>query len=266
MTPAVAFIKWNSSDLPEKIVIDCFLPTGVLVPLRSTVNTSLAEIKERLFFEARTYPLFKRLQSPANYCFVCVNQKGKREELLDERLCLRDVRPFRPVLKLVERQGAREKEYVDWKIKFLMGKTPKELDDTQDVEIASFRSKYQSIASKVYNERRGKNWDIRSMYSFPPDLHESAVAPRHVLKKLIDGHLILLLCFQRTAADQPLHVLAESTPNDVLNKAMEKLPSVSKPYESYRGVEEIRNYILKIKGREAYLLGNFPLLQYKVER
>lgn len=260
MAPAVDFIEWNSSDLPEQIVIDCYLPTAVLVPLLSTVNTSLAKIKEDLFSEAKTYPLFRRLQSSANYCFVCVNQKGKREELVDERLCLRDVRPFRPVLKLVERQGAREKELVDWKIKFLMGKTPKEFEDTRDVQIASFRSKYQSIASKVCSERRGKNWDFRSMYSFPPELHDSAEAPRHVLDKLIDGHFLVLVGFKRNVADQPFHVAAESTPLDVLDKAIQKLPSVLK-----RDVEEIRNYTLKIKGREAYLFGNYPLLQYQVD-
>lgn len=255
----VDFIQWNSSDLPVRILVNCFLPTGVLVPLQSTVNTSLVEIKAKLFFEARDYPLYKRLQSPLNYCFVCINQKGKREELEDERLCLRDVRPFRPFLKLVERQGNPDKEIIDSKSKFLLGKTPKEFDDTNDVQIGTFRPKYQSIAYKVCSERRQMEWDGRSMCSFPPDLYDDENPPKRILDKLVDGQFFLTLYIPPAFGVHGFNIPGKCSPTDILVKALQKKASLFK-----QAVEEHRNYTLKVKGKQAYLLGNYPLLQYKV--
>jgi phosphatidylinositol-4,5-bisphosphate 3-kinase len=260
MAPAMDFIQWNSSDISVKVEVNCFLPTGVLVPIMSTINTSLAEIKRQLFFEARAYPLYKKLLAPANYNFICISNKGKRETIEDERLTLRDVRPFRPFLKLVERQGVREKEMQDSKIKFLMGKTPREFDATNDVQKALFRSKYAKIAKKISDERKQKEWDDRSICAYPPDLYDSNDIPKHIAAKLVDNtFLVSVHRLTENSDGLDFHAFRDGKPSDVLAKALQ-----IKAERLRRTVDEMSNFTLKIKGKESYLLGNFPLLQYKV--
>lgn len=257
------FMQWNSSNLHQKVEVNCILPTGVLVPFMSTVNTSLAEIKSQLFYEARAYPLYKKLMSPAQYNFICINNKGKRETIEDERLTLRDVRPFRPFLKLVERQGVREKEILDSKIKFLMGKTPKEFDATNDVEISLFRSKYTDIALRVSSERKQKEWNGRSICTYPPDLHDNNEIPKHISAKLIDNSFLVTLYKLIDPQDRKdnlvLHAPRDSRAVDILAAALQKKAEILR-----RPVDELSNFTLKVKGKESYLLGNYPLLQYKV--
>ena len=262
MAPAMDFIQWNSSDISVKVEVNCFLPTGVLVPIMSTVNTSLTEIKSQLFHEARTYPLYKKLLSQDKYNFICVNSKGKRETIEDERLTLRDIRPFRPFLKLVERQGIREKEIQDSKIKFLMGKTPKEFDTTNDVQISLFRSKYTNIALKAAGERKQREWDDRSMCTYPPDLYDSNEIPKHVAHKLVDNTFLVSvynLTNQGNKDCHDFHAYRDWKASDVLAKALQ-----IKAEKLKRTIDDMSNFTLKIKRKESYLLGNYPLLQYKV--
>ena len=243
------FIRWNSSDLPPTITVNCFLPTGVLVHFETSVNASLNKIKQRLFYEAKNYPLYSKLKQPPSYRFVCISQKGKREQLEDERLCLRDVRPFRPFLKLVEKQGEREKEAIESKIKFLMGKTPKEFQDTNDVEIASFRSKYASIAENICSKRRQQPWEGRSKYAYPPDLCEEQT-PKQIMSKLENGAFFVSMCLPPSKGKTDCHISARNTPQELINKVLQK--------------KDCPQYTLKIIGKDAYLLGDSPLIKYKV--
>ena len=258
MAPAMDFIEWNSC---AKVEVNCFLPTGVLVPIISTVNTTLADIKSQLFYEARAYPLFKKLLPPTTYNFVYISNKGKRETLEDERLTLRDVRPFRPFLKLVERQGIREKEIQDSKITFLMGKQPREFDATNDMQIMLFRSTYTNFALKISGERKQKEWDSRSMCAYPPDLYDSVEnIPRHVTAKLVENTFIISLYkLIEPNNSHEFHAHRDWKAVDVLAKALQ-----IRAEKLNRAIDDITNFTLKIKRKESYLLGNYPLLQYKV--
>ena len=260
MAPAMDFMEWNSS---AKIEVNCFLPTGVLVPIMSTVTTTLAEIKQQLFREAQTYPLFSRLSAPGKYNFICISNKGKRETIEDERLTLRDVRPFRPFLKLVERQSVREKEMQESKIKFLMGKTPRAFDATNDVQISSFRSNYADFATKAASERKQREWDGRSMCAYPPSIHDSNELPKHIAYKLIENTHFLVSVYKIGVPEskQPRDFYAHRDWRavDVLAKGLQiKAEVLRKP------IDDISNFTLKVNGKEDYLLGNYPLLQYKV--
>lgn len=259
MAPAIDFMEWNSST---KVEVNCFLPTGVLVPVMSTVTTTLAEIKHQLFHEARTYPLYSKLLAPAKYNFICISNKGKRETIEDERLTLRDVRPFRPFLKLVERQGVREKEIQDSKIKFLMGKTPRAFDATNDVQISLFRTNYSDLASRAASERKQREWDGRSMCAYPPNIHDSNDIPKHIAYKLVENTFLVSVYKingPESKEARKFHAHRDWRAVDVLAKALQIKAEVLG-----RTIDDISNFTLKVKGKEEFLLGNYPLLQYKV--
>ena len=50
--------------------MDFLLPTGLMVTLGATPSTSLRELKDRLYQEAKQYPLFSMLKDQGFYNFL----------------------------------------------------------------------------------------------------------------------------------------------------------------------------------------------------
>ena len=96
---------WGHHLMPQRIDLDCLLPNGVIVPLRSSREAPLEKIKAELWKEAKSYPLFNVLLDQDSYIFVSVTQDAEKEEFYDERRRLCDLRLFQPVLRLVEPKG-----------------------------------------------------------------------------------------------------------------------------------------------------------------
>ena len=55
------------------ISVDFFLPTGIMVSMKVDTTNTLRELKDSLFSEAKSYPLFKLLKDQSFYNFL-----GKR--------------------------------------------------------------------------------------------------------------------------------------------------------------------------------------------
>lgn len=96
---------WGHHFMPQLIQVDCLMPNGVIVALKSYRDYSLNQIKMDLWKEARNYPLYHLLQDPTTYIFVSVTLDAEREEFYDENRRLCDLRLFQPVLRLVEPKG-----------------------------------------------------------------------------------------------------------------------------------------------------------------
>lgn len=50
--------------------VDFFLPTGIMVNMKVNTSSTLAQLKEDLFKEAKAYPLFKLLKDQSFYNFL----------------------------------------------------------------------------------------------------------------------------------------------------------------------------------------------------
>jgi len=99
MPPSVACELRPGDDL---LTVDVLLPNGVIIPLLSLKQSTLKIIKQRVWKEAKRYPLYRTLQSPNSYTFVVVSASGERQELFDENRRLCDLGLFWPTLSLVE--------------------------------------------------------------------------------------------------------------------------------------------------------------------
>ncbi|XP_078374563.1 phosphatidylinositol 4,5-bisphosphate 3-kinase catalytic subunit beta isoform-like isoform X2 [Oculina patagonica] len=257
---------WDNYEPASLVNVDCFLPTGVVIQLQVRIEAPLAEIKDRLWREACNYPLFNLLKDTANYVFVCVNQKGKQEELLDESRQLIDVRPFRPLLKLIHRKGDNEEKLFNSHIGNLIGKSLYEFDLMQNTEVDDFRRKYRQFAERIACERRQLDWMGRAMYAYPPEV-ESTDPPSHIESNLIENRrfLILVAIENNRASLQDVHTF--NVPADVYPEKL--LALVLKKRAAIMGVLNLDNpedFVLKIVGQESYLLGGYPLLQYTYVR
>ena len=266
MPPGSRHDVWASLEPCSVVEVDCYLPTGVLIPIKVRIEAPLAEIKAKLWKAASNYPFFNLLKDPASYVFVCINQNGKQEELVEETRQLVDVRPYRPLLKLIERKGDREEKILQSNIGVLIGKNLDEFHDMNNLEVDEFRKNYRKFVEEIANERKQLDWQGRAMYAFPPEIEVSDEVPKHVKEKLIDHRrfLVNVAISKNKISIKDLHafnVSADTYPSELLVLVLKKRGAIMGMVHNY---DNPADYILKIVGRERYLLGDYALLRYKV--
>lgn len=264
MPPGPRRTFWDDFEPSSMVDVDCFLPTGVVIQLQVRIEAQLADIKSRLWREASNYPLFNLLKESSNYVFLCVNQRGKQEELVDETRQLIDVQPFRPLLKLIQRKGDSEEKLLNSTIGNLIGKSLHEFDQMQNTEVDDFRLKYRRFAEKKACERTQIDWIGRAVYAYPPEV-ESIEAPEHIESKLMENRrfLVNVAIKNNRASIKDMHafnVPADAYPDELLVLVLRKRGAIMGVHD----LDKPNDYVLKIVGRESYLLGNYPLLQYTV--
>ena len=256
MTPGLRRNFWDNYEPASTVNVDCFLPTGVVIQLQVRIEAPLREIKNRLWREASNYPLFNLLKDASTYVFVCVNQKGKQEELMDESRQLIDVRPFRPLLKLIRRRGDNEEKLFNSHLGNLIGKSLHEFDQMQNTEVDDFRRKYRQFAEKIASERRQLDWMGRAMYAYPPEIETTEPPSHSKIKVTVKDN-------QASIEDKhtfKLKVPAAAFPEDLMFLALNKRAAIMGVLD----LDKPADYVLKIVGQESFLLGNYSLLQYTV--
>lgn len=102
--------------MPSQVVVDCLLPTGIIVPCLCNRDATLETIKADLWAESKKYPLHWKLGDPESYIFVAITQDAEREEFYDETRRLCDLRLFQPILKIMEPLGNREEKMLNYEI------------------------------------------------------------------------------------------------------------------------------------------------------
>ncbi|EDO42011.1 predicted protein [Nematostella vectensis] len=264
MAPVSRLDMWASLSACTPVDVDCLLPTGVLIPIEVRIEATLGEIKNKLWREAASYPLFNLLKEMSSYVFVCVNLQGKQEELVDENRQLIDVRPFRPMLKLIEKKGDREEKLLSSKISVLIGKNLHEFDQMKNPEVDEFRRRYAEYVEGIAKERSKLDWEGRAMYAYPVEIEQSEETPAYVAQKLNENRRFLISVAIRNnrASMKDMHafnVSADTFPEELLVLVLKKRGAIM-------GVQDFDNpkdYVLKIVGRESYLLGEYSLLRYR---
>ena len=255
---------WECLSADSSINIDCLLPTGLLVILeRVQIECVLSEIKKRLWSEASSYPFFSLLKDPSSYVFVCVSRKGKQEELCDETLSLADVKPHQPLLKLIHRRGNREEKLFRSAMSDLVDKNLNDFDDMGSSEVNAFRRQYRQLAETINNDRMRLDWVGRALYAYPPELN----CERTSLEES-SGRFVVTVLARDTADKCKKHcynISANNRPSDLVLQDLKKEAIVSGAnQENHMFEEQPGDYVMKVVGREAYLLGEHPLMRYKV--
>lgn len=103
---------WDRRFMPDVVLLDCLLPSGVLCSLSMRRDATLRLVKDQLWLEARRRPLFRALASPDLYLFIGVTQDGEIEEFWDDQRHIADLRLFKPILKLISPDGDTEEKRI----------------------------------------------------------------------------------------------------------------------------------------------------------
>ena len=97
--------------------VDFLLPTGMMVTLNATPSTTLRQLKDRLYQEAKQQPLFSMLKDQGFYNFLGktvnfwyisqfvvfitagITRDGEKEEFVNEEMCLEDLNLYAPGMR-----------------------------------------------------------------------------------------------------------------------------------------------------------------------
>ncbi|XP_033006120.1 phosphatidylinositol 4,5-bisphosphate 3-kinase catalytic subunit beta isoform [Lacerta agilis] len=239
------------------ISVDFLLPTGIYISLDVPRDATIGLIKQLLWKEAQSYPLFHLLMEIDSYMFSCVNQTAVREELEDETRRLCDVRPFLPVLQLITR-SCNPGEKLDSKIGVLIGKGLHEFDALQDPEVKEFRIKMRRISEEKMQSLVGLSWMDWLKYTYPP--HLEPATQENLQDKLYGGNLVVAVHFDNCRDVFSFQVSPNINPIKLNELAIRKRLTIHG-----REDEEVdpSDYVLQVSGRLEYVFGDHPLIQFQ---
>uniref|UniRef100_A0A8C5TT70 phosphatidylinositol-4,5-bisphosphate 3-kinase n=1 Tax=Malurus cyaneus samueli TaxID=2593467 RepID=A0A8C5TT70_9PASS len=240
------------------ISVDFLLPTGIYINLDVPRDATISQIKQLLWKQAHSYPLFHLLMEIDSYMFSCVNQTAVHEELEDETRRLCDVRPFLPVLKLVTR-NCDPGEKLDSKIGVLIGKGLHEFDALQDPEVNDFRAKMRRISEEKIQSLVGLSWMDWLKHTYPPE--QEPVIPESIQDKLYSGNLVVAVHFDNCQDVFSFQVSPNMNPIKLNELAIRKRLTIHGKED-----EEVdpADYVLQVSGRLEYVFGDHPLIQFQV--
>lgn len=269
---------WYGKDANSHIDVVCLLPNGICVSFPSLrADTPLYKIKTNLWTEARRFSMFQKLKAHTEYAFVVVSKDGGTEEVMDEELSLFDIKPVRPFLKAIRRQGDEQVKQLNSKISMLIGKA---VTTSKDEQVVDMRKKCLEICNRISSARGKASWEQRAIYTFPPDFEDDYELPVALAERIDRCKGLLKITVYYTAEHiRIFNVFIVShlmKTRELMEKVLQKRLSIHGKKIEYS--ENAEDFVLKEFGRENYLLGFIrkdeetgqeiyleqPLIQYKV--
>uniref|UniRef100_A0A5F8GLB5 phosphatidylinositol-4,5-bisphosphate 3-kinase n=1 Tax=Monodelphis domestica TaxID=13616 RepID=A0A5F8GLB5_MONDO len=241
------------------IPVDFLLPTGIYIQLEVPREATISHIKQMLWKQAHSYPMFNLLMEIDSYMFACVNQTAVYEELEDETRRLCDVRPFLPVLKVVTR-NCDPGEKLDSKIGVLIGKGLHEFDALEDPEVMEFRSKMRQFSEEKIQSLIGLSWMDWLKHTYPPEQEPSI--PENLEDKLYGGNLVVAVHFENCQDVFSFQVSPNMNPIKLNELAIRKRLTIHGKEDEV----DPYDYVLQVSGRLEYVFGDHPLIQFQYIR
>jgi len=264
--PLSAYNYWYDKDQTTPINILCMLWNGMCITLpKIPADLPLEEIKNLLWKKAGRHSR----DSKDCYVFVVVSSKRGTEELVDEKLSLFDVKPVRPYLKVIRKQGDEELKKIKSKINMLIGSN---ISASKQEEVAEAQKNLTDFCSRISIQRGRSSWYRRAIYTYPPDFEEETKIPKYLLDKHPNGLVHVSISVLKNSSNV-FEIPYSIKPMELIEKVLRKRAQTLRVEYN----EEPDQYILKVFGLESYFLGNvviengeecykeIPLIQYKVK-
>ncbi|XP_039747137.1 phosphatidylinositol 4,5-bisphosphate 3-kinase catalytic subunit delta isoform [Pararge aegeria] len=261
MVPApscpIAWDYWTATP-SDYVELTCLMPNSIFLSLRVSWNATLLGVKEELWDLAMKQPLFGMLREMSGYVFQFINSLAVPEEVDDENKRLRDIKPALGVLMIIERSIQRPGEnLLNTQISHLIGKGLNEFDNLRSSEVNDFRMRMRYLAEESLLKRAQSTQLERLRYHCPPRLADLHTVPTSLHSHLNNNCFILVTKVAKTEFSFTSNVSVSLTPQQHIETILRKKANSL----NMRG-ENPRNYVLKVCGREEYLLGDHPLIQF----
>ncbi|CAN7985181.1 unnamed protein product [Ixodes pacificus] len=250
------------SDVELQVDVTVLLPNGLVLPLQVHRESTLEELKQCTWREAERLPLYRCLRGRDTYVFTCVSERtSEREEFADEGRKLCDVRPFQALLRLVERPSDKADRQTNAQIGLLIGKGLNSFDALKCPEVNEFRRTMRVFCTSIADKRAEWSPLDQVKYRYPArvDRFCSQYPPPHMGDRIssADSTFGAEILFENGGM-MTMNVAIGATPQALLLLVMQS-PASGEQFLCHT----VEGLVLKVCGREEYLLEELPLLQYK---
>ncbi|CAG7732141.1 unnamed protein product [Allacma fusca] len=252
---------WGHHLMPQKIELDILLPNGVVMILKCARDQTLQQVKNLVWREGPKYPYFHLISAESDYVFTSVTSDAKKEEFHDETRRLCDLHLFVPFLKLVEPNAStRQESILNSQISVALGIPVNQLDELEVPEVISFRRDAINLCEEILDVRE-RTPENRAMYAYCAELDRST---NHSLFDSYFGGLVILKVWLSPTYTITVKVHLEANADTVVRETLDS--SAKKIASLDNSNKQCSDYVLKICSRQEYLLGSFPITQYKYIR
>jgi hypothetical protein len=141
----------------------------------------------------------------------------------------------------------------------MIGLAANQFDELDQSEVIEFRKESIDLCKRAI-EKRESTLEDHASYAFGAEVLENPKKHNHKFQ----GEVVLLQIWTPHSSNTPINLTAavEFYATTIIQEAIEIMYPRQNKNDS--DIPSAENYVLKICGRQEYLLGNVPICRYKV--
>ncbi|XP_055904205.1 phosphatidylinositol 4,5-bisphosphate 3-kinase catalytic subunit beta isoform [Eupeodes corollae] len=244
------------NDPPDLVHVTCLLPNGVFLIQEVCATATIREIKMELLAAAKSYPLYEMLKEHSMYALRGITKFNTVENFKDSgRLC--DIQPYLCLLELAESTEYSSDQELCNLISYMIGKSVDDFRAMKSPEVSDFRYKMSLLSEEIENERATVSWSEKLLYEHPLRLARTPRMPT-IKGRLRSDSFVVSVKLENDESIFSLRANDTDTPTKLIEMALAKM---SRSMVKLNG-QSTSSYILRVGGRDEYLFGEFPLIQF----
>ncbi|XP_016960973.1 phosphatidylinositol 4,5-bisphosphate 3-kinase catalytic subunit delta isoform [Drosophila biarmipes] len=249
---------WKNDPL-DWVELICLLPNGFLQGLRVNPATTIQVVKAEMVNQAKQMPLGYLVKEACEYQVYGISTFNI-EPYTDETKRLSEVQPYFGLLSLGDRTDTTSfsSDYELTKmVSTMIGKSFDHHRTLGSPEIDDFRQYMTQVCDNIEVERSIYTWQQRLLYEHPLRLANSTKMPELIRERHPTRTFLIVVKNENDQSTFTLSVNEQDTPFTLTESTLQKMNRSQMKMNDRTG-----DYILKVSGRDEYLLGDYPLIQF----
>ncbi|KMZ02400.1 phosphatidylinositol 4,5-bisphosphate 3-kinase catalytic subunit delta isoform [Drosophila simulans] len=237
----------------------CLLPNGFLIELRVNPANTIQVIKVEMVNQAKQMPLGYVIKEACEYQVYGISTFNI-EPYTDETKRLSEVQPYFGILSLGERTDTTSFSSDYELTKMVNGMIGTTFDHNRthgSPEIDDFRLYMTQTCDNIELERSVYTWQQRLLYEHPLRLANSTKMPELIRERHPTRTFLIVVKNENDQSTFTLSVNEQDTPFSLTESTLQKMNR-----SQMKMNDRTSDYILKVSGRDEYLLGDYPLIQF----
>ncbi|XP_044315155.1 phosphatidylinositol 4,5-bisphosphate 3-kinase catalytic subunit delta isoform [Drosophila rhopaloa] len=259
-TPCMRFsVNLWKNDRLDYVELICLLPNGFLLGLRVNPATTIQMVKAEMVNQAKQMPLSYVIKDACEYQVYGISTFNI-EPYTDETKRLSEVQPYFGLLTLGDRADTTTISSDYELTKMVSGMIGQSFDHhrTQGTpEMDDFRLFMTQMCDNIELERSIYTWQQRLLYEHPLRLADSTKMPELIRERHQTKTFLIVVKNENDQSTFTLSVNEQDTPFSLTESTLQKMNR-----SQMKMNDRAADYILKVSGRDEYLLGDYPLIQF----
>ncbi|CAD6992165.1 phosphatidylinositol 4,5-bisphosphate 3-kinase catalytic subunit delta isoform [Ceratitis capitata] len=257
--PTESIDFWRN-ELPQSAEVSCLMPNGIIILIVFPINSTIREIKTEVIRQAKNFPLCHLIKDPCDYEVSGISNFANVDCFSDETKRLSEIQPFFCLLRLGERTETStiSSDYELSKlVSNMIGKSFEEYSAQRTPEVDDFRRKLSHLCDKMEQVRSRFTWSEKLLYEHPMRVANTPVMPELIRKRLGGTSFLIVVKLENDEGSYTIPVSEHDTSSTVIESALMKMQR-----SQIRVGDRPSDYILKVRGRDEFIFGEYPLIQF----